>query len=224
MNVLFIRHGYTSWSVERRLQGHTDIRLSRKGKRILNETLTQQNFGLPLLKHECPDRKWFCSPLLRAIETAELLALYAEPNVELIEMDWGQWAGKTFKELRREDLGKIQKIVELGLDMTPPGGESPGQVLQRLSEWALKKKNIGYSNLGIVAHKGVLHAILSEATMWDMKSKPKYKLDYSCAHEFVWNGNWQVKRLNIPLLPDNFNDRNLYKPDLKDMTNYFAKT
>ena len=43
--------------------------------------------------------KWVSSPLIRAQETAKILGA-KDPDIEdlLVEMDWGEWEGRTIGE------------------------------------------------------------------------------------------------------------------------------
>lgn len=60
-----IRHGITDWNEKHKLQGSTDIPLNDKGRKMASEAREKYkdiNFDI------C-----YCSPLIRAVETAEIL-------------------------------------------------------------------------------------------------------------------------------------------------------
>ena len=60
-----IRHGKTDWNELHKLQGRTDIPLNESGRKMARDAgqrYKEINFDI------C-----FCSPLVRAMETAELL-------------------------------------------------------------------------------------------------------------------------------------------------------
>ena len=60
-----LRHGATDWNAEGRMQGRRDVPLSAAGRADV------AGWTLPAdLAH---DADWFASPLLRAVETAELM-------------------------------------------------------------------------------------------------------------------------------------------------------
>ena len=63
-SLLFLRHGRTDWNDRKRIQGHRDIDLNERGKA---ELLARQ---LPARWSDVP---WLCSPLQRAVHSAELL-------------------------------------------------------------------------------------------------------------------------------------------------------
>jgi probable phosphoglycerate mutase len=52
-----------------------------------------------------------------------------------------------------------------------------------------------------ITHKGVIRAVLSLATGWDMREKPPHRLSWSAAHLFRLDesGRPAVARLNLPL-------------------------
>ncbi|MGI9569105.1 MAG: histidine phosphatase family protein [Desulfobulbia bacterium] len=175
MNILFFRHGETPWNQEKRFQGHTDIALSKKGISEVSNWHMPEN-----IQH------WFVSPLLRAQQTAEIHKLNPITiSEEIIEASWGQWEGKILKQLRKIHPGEIAEMESLGLDMRPPGGESPRDVRSRLSGW-LESLPTDYERIGVVTHRGVIRAALSKATHWDMKSAHAVDVTHNKAYEFSW--------------------------------------
>ncbi len=193
MTLLFIlRHGVTSWNTEGRIQGHSDIGLSEEARQ---EIPTWQ------LPEEARNGLWLTSPLLRARETAALLG-YPDAQIEdrLREMHWGQWEGWRLADLRQK-LGDIMvKHEAKGLDLQPPGGESPREVQDRLkpllADLAGNKRTVI-----AVSHKGVMRALYALASNWDMTGKPPTKLRNNCCHAFRLSadGSPGVECLNIPL-------------------------
>lgn len=196
LEIIAIRHGITEWNQQKRIQGHTDIPLSDEGIAIL------QQYNVP---ESWQQLTWFSSPLIRAQQTAELLGLDCRIAPELIEMHWGDWEGKTLTELRNQDAQTFAETEAKGLDMLPAQGESPRMVQQRVTAWVktIASQKDTTTTIGIVAHKGVIRAMLAAACDWDMMGKPPVKLDYKAAHKFGWNGErWLLLETNIQLLPD----------------------
>ena len=96
--IYLCRHGDTAWSGERRLAGRTDLPLTEQGEqnaRQLGERLKSIMFDRVL-----------SSPLLRARRTAEL-AGFADAIVDprLVEMNFGEYDGKTREEIIRDRPG-----------------------------------------------------------------------------------------------------------------------
>ena len=152
-SLMLIRHGPTAWNTEKRLQGRTDIPLSEEGLRRVS------GWRLP---PEASEMIWFCSPLSRAQQTAATLGLTATVDPRLIELDFGRWEGKRLSDLRSEDPDGMDREEARGLDMTPPGGESPRQVLARLQPLLEEMARRGAAT-GCVTHKGVIRAVFAAA-------------------------------------------------------------
>jgi len=189
--ILLIRHGKTSWNVAKRLQGLRDIPLSDEGRMLLEKNIIPEEFS---------QFKWVSSPLIRAQQTAEILgAKDLAINEHLIEMDWGDWEGRTIRELRTELGPAMSEIEDKGLHMKPPGGESPAEVQIRIRHWlkTVKEPTIA------VTHKGVIRAFKSLAYNWDMTDKSPVAFNWNCAHLFEVNKLGQVspKYVNINLEP-----------------------
>jgi probable phosphoglycerate mutase len=147
-----IRHGPTAWTEENRIQGHSDIPLSAAGRDMVC------GWRVP------PDLAaydWVSSPLSRARETAVLLS-GREPAIEprLKEMSYGEWEGLRLPDLRAELGDEMVENEARGLDFRPPGGESPGELQDRLRPWLAEVAARGRSTLA-VAHHGVLRALFS---------------------------------------------------------------
>lgn len=187
--LLMIRHGKTEWNSQKKLQGRQDIPLSKEGINLLSDTKVPEEFS---------DFQWISSPLMRARQTAELLGAASFTIEEaLLEMDWGEWEGKTIKDLRTIYGDVMTEEENKGLHMTPPNGESPYQVQQRLKPWLEKLTQPTIA----VAHKGIIRAMKSLAYNWDMKDKSPVPFDWNCVHLFDVDkiGRLSVVRPNIPL-------------------------
>lgn len=191
IRLALLRHGPTEWNAEGRLQGHTDLPLSANGRAAL------ATYHMPAAYRQ---RRWYVSPLLRARETADLLGLEASVAPEMIEMNWGQYEGHTLAELRDRYGAAFAANEAKGLDLLPPGGESPRQVQQRVQAWLRDLAKAGVDS-GAVTHKGVIRAILALAFDWPMLGKPPVKLTWSCLQEFQVSedGHPSPLALNVPL-------------------------
>jgi len=194
IDLYFIRHGQTQWNADKKIQGHTDIPLNNVGKKQIASRIMPNNLS---------SMHWFCSPLTRAVQTAQLLNLNIETTPALIEMNWGDWEGQTLANLRATLGETLTQNERQGLDLLPTNGESPRQVATRLTQWAGYLENQGKANthFGAVCHKGVIRAVYALASNWDMKNKPPHKLDFDCIQHFKFTeGQWSIAQLNIPLL------------------------
>jgi broad specificity phosphatase PhoE len=119
MEVVLVRHGETDWTRTRQHTGRTDLPLDEEGReqaRPVGEALRGRTFGLVLT-----------SPLRRARETAELAGFraVAQDRDDLAEWDYGDYEGRTTKEIRAE-----RPDWSLWRDGVP-GGETPADVGRR---------------------------------------------------------------------------------------------
>ncbi len=175
MRLVLLRHGMTAWNLEKRIQGRIDQPLCDAGR--------QQLRALTVPADYLGDR-WYCSPLQRAVESAELMALrdvHVEPA--LIEMDWGDWEGEVLKPLRKRIGEPMRANERRGLDFRPPGGESPRQVQARLQPWLRRIAKTG-ENTGAVVHKGIIRCIYALACHWDMCGETPVDFAWDALHQF----------------------------------------
>lgn len=122
MRLYALRHGETSWNVQRRFQGQSDIPLNDKG--ILLAELTGEGLA------NVPFDLAFTSPLCRARQTAELVLagrdvpLYVEPR--LIEMAFGVYEGVTANSGPGGTLNQnlVDFICHAERYQAPEGGET----------------------------------------------------------------------------------------------------
>ena len=192
MRLAILRHAPTEWNAQSRIQGHTDIPLSAAGRAAI------ARHRLPADLAEIP---WFASPLMRAQETARLLGLRPVTDPRLIEMSSGDWEGSRLVDLRAADPEGMDRQESLGILMRPPGGETPSEVMARLSAFGAEKAGDGLAAIGAIAHKGVLRAALALATGWDMREKAPVRLDWAALHIFDVDhaGRFAIADINLPL-------------------------
>jgi probable phosphomutase (TIGR03848 family) len=116
--ILLIRHGEND-TVGKRLAGRLPgVHLNKRGQeqaRQIAEALCK-----------APIKAIYSSPLERAVETAEPLAEVLGQPVNIapgvIELAYGDWQGKTLKQLNRYKLWKV--VQERPSEMRFPNGES----------------------------------------------------------------------------------------------------
>ena len=132
MSVIYIvRHGETNWNAEGRIQGHTDIDLSERGReqaRAAAGRLSGVHFDAA-----------YCSDLSRTSETARIIlgerATPLQETPELREYNKGVFEGLTAEEYRDRYPDLYQASLVNDLDFAPPGGETIRQCQARLSRF-----------------------------------------------------------------------------------------
>jgi len=183
--LLALRHAATDGNEAGLFQGRADRSLSPAGRSAA------ASWRLPAFAQAWPA---VASPLRRARETAAAMGLAAAVEPALIEMDWGAWEGRARAALAEDPA--FLAAERLGLDLLPPGGESPRQVAARLEPWLAGLEQ----DLVAVTHKGVLRALLHLATGWDFQGKPPAKARAGIALLFAREaGRWRLEAGTVPL-------------------------
>ena len=142
--LLIARHGETEWNVEGRIQGHTDISLSEKGR------AQAASLGRRLARTEV--HAAYSSDLARTTQTAEAVLVGREvalsPVAALREFSYGRWEGMTHRELERSDLAGYADMLTRRAGFAPPGGESLDHVKARVCEFASGLRDALFSEDG----------------------------------------------------------------------------
>jgi probable phosphoglycerate mutase len=126
-----MRHGRTDWNVMHKLQGRTDIPLNEDGRRMAeraNEEYMDVNFDI------C-----YCSPLIRARETAELVLRGRDVPIiideRLAEMCFGEYEGlETGAPIQSSPLNVLFNNPEKYV-ASVGGAESLEELYQRTGEF-----------------------------------------------------------------------------------------
>jgi probable phosphoglycerate mutase len=108
--IVLIRHGETDWNRDDRFQGHADIPLNEAGR------VQARQLVLDLEGEEFEAA--YSSPLLRAYETATIVAdhfeLAVEPVTDLMEVDVGSWSGLTRLEVEARFPDGFRRWLDYG--------------------------------------------------------------------------------------------------------------
>lgn len=187
-----LRHAKTNWNEMKLIQGQTDLSLSPQGMADAHDWV---------IPDEARDCIAYTSPLKRAIETAQILDLNPIIDPLLIEMDWGRYEGENIDFLRMEIGSIFIENEKRGLYFQPPLGETPYMVRERLKTF-LNTVESQEKDIIIIAHKGIIRALYSLATGWDMSHNPSHKLSDQSIHCFKVHSSdhIEIDQLNIPLL------------------------
>ena len=147
------RHGQTDWNRQMRFQGRADPPLNEQGReqaRQLAERLAGERVDVV-----------YSSPLLRARETAEIVAARLAVEVELdegfMEIDVGSWQGLTRADLEKRSPDALRSWLNHG-----PGwedGESYDELTARIAA-ALKRiaRRRPDQTLLVITHGGPIRA------------------------------------------------------------------
>ena len=159
-----LRHGHTAWNRAGRIQGRSDIPLDEQARVEL------RSFALP---KDWQRAELWSSPLMRAAETAELVAKRKPCTApELTEMNWGDWEGLHGLDLKANPDSGFRDIEDWGWDYRPPGGESPAEVWVRIEPWL---QNLTQDTVA-VCHIGIMRMILARAHGWDFNGPAPFRI------------------------------------------------
>lgn len=188
---LFIRHGQTDENLADMLHVHS------KNESGLNNIGRQQILKTAEICRVNHVEVIFSSPEKRAVESAEIIveALHlSQPIIlpDLLERDWGDWEGKSWKTVESLlDTFSLEKRYTF----LPPHGESWKQMDTRLKnalEILLDRKE---KVLAVVTHGGVLRALMPLLLDSPKEISFRYHFDNASVTMFDYDKNF-FKQVN----------------------------
>lgn len=194
VRLLVWRHGQTTFNVERRFQGQTDVPLNALGRE-------QAALAARYLAAMRPDAI-YSSDLVRASETAGFLArltgLEVQLDKDLRERNGGSWEGMTADEIREQYPESVES-------WTPPDGEPVKAVADRASaafERIADTLSSGQMAV-VVAHGAALGLGISRVLRIPEELRPLGP--FSNCHWSVLSrrrGKWRLLEHNVGMLPE----------------------
>ena len=152
-DVLLARHGETDDNAQARFQGRRNPPLNARGRAQaaeLAEAMAGEGFVA-----------LYASPLLRARQTAEIVAqrIGLEPvyDERFMEADVGDWAGLLYEEVVAGHPGAFEAWRAADPDFRFPGGESVAEQAARVAE-AIADVRAGALPALVVCHGGTIRA------------------------------------------------------------------
>ncbi len=154
--VYLARHGQTAYNAEGRFQGQQAVPLDDTGRAQAAE-LAERAAAHDFLA-------LWCSPLLRARETADIVArrigLEAREDPRLMETDAGDWTNRTFAEVIAREPEQFSAFATADPGFAFPGGESFAEQEQRVAA-ALVEVEAHELPALVVCHGMVIRAALA---------------------------------------------------------------
>jgi len=167
--IFFVRHGETALNRDGRLQGRIDLELSERGGEQVARVA--QRFASGSVE------RVYTSPLRRAQQTAEAIAVASGADVEiddrLVELDYGEWDGKPLTEMRtpRGELWFADPTF------APPGGESLVDVTARVEAFCRHRlRPDGDARIVAVSHVSPIKAAVIWALAVDERATLRMQL------------------------------------------------
>lgn len=165
--IYLVRHGQTTWNIERRFQGQLDVPLSEEGMRQA-EAVAAWLGNQPI-----PFGAIYTSDLLRAKQTAEAigkrLGLEPEPVRDLREIHVGDWQGMLSTEIESRYPGQLERWRNESHLFRIPGGETVQEVQARMLAWyaeAIRARR-GQA-IVVVSHGMSLKGLLAALSGWEL--------------------------------------------------------
>lgn len=181
--IIAVRHGETDWNRDTRIQGHTDIALSDKGRwqaEQLARALSEESIAA-----------FYASDLSRALDTAQATArVHGRPVTThrgLRERAFGRFEGLTWAEIEAHHPAESMAWRKRVPDFAPPGGESLLQLRDRViaavNDLAVRHPG---EQLMLVAHGGVLDVLYRAATRLDIQAPRSWDLTNTAVNRLLW--------------------------------------
>ncbi|MFI1646098.1 histidine phosphatase family protein [Streptomyces avidinii] len=199
--IVLWRHGQTSWNLERRFQGSTDIELTETG-------VAQARRSARLLASLKPDAI-VASDLRRASDTAaELAAVTGLPvtrDAALRETYAGEWQGLTHEEIL-EKYGEQYAAWKRGEPVRRGGGELETEVADRAApvvlEHAARLPQSG--TLVVVSHGGTIRTTIGRLLGLDSYNWEGLGGLSNCCWSVLGEGarGWRLLEHNAGTLPE----------------------
>jgi 2,3-bisphosphoglycerate-dependent phosphoglycerate mutase len=193
--LVLVRHGQSTWNLENRFTGETDVPLTDAGReeaRAAGRKLGDISFS-----------QGFTSILQRAIETMDLILEEAHQqslpvirNRALNERNYGQLQG-----LNKAEVAKIygeKKVAEWRRSFTirPPGGESLADTAERVipyyreAIWPLLRRG---RNILVVAHGNSLRALIMHLENLSGEAIANFDLPTGLPRQYTLDGEAGVE-------------------------------
>ncbi len=179
---ILLRHGETPLSIEKRFSGRGDSALTDRGEAQAAAAAARlADLGVELI---------VCSPLRRARQTAETVALTLGRDVIVedgfTETDFGDWEGLTFGEVGKQAPEQLRTWLA-DPTVAPPGGESMASTAIRVA--AARQRVIdeyGERRILVVTHVTPIKLLLRDALDAPLHSVFRVYLDLASLSIIDW--------------------------------------
>lgn len=197
--VYLVRHGEVDPAWRSRIYGSLDVELSAGGRHEARSSAR--------ILRDAPIERVISSPLRRARFTADLVAgargLEVHEHPDLREIDRGDWAGLTFAELEERDPGAHRRWLDAPLHTRPPGGESLGDLAERVRlalVATIEDAPQGPPRTAVVtAHGWVVRTLLCAAIGVPYDAADRLRMRTGSVHAIVWRDGAARQLLGLDL-------------------------
>jgi broad specificity phosphatase PhoE len=183
---LLVRHGETDWNRSGRVMGHQPIPLNQSGERQARELV-------PVLRHT-KIAGIYSSPVLRAVQTAQILSEASRADITLAsglsEIGVGEWMNRFWHELADDPVKRDWYTNPR--EARPPGGETLEEVQRRAVSTVEEIRSFASDGLWLfVSHADVIRTILAHYLDMDLVALRRARIDNASATglEITTQGN-----------------------------------
>ncbi len=158
MEIVFTRHGQSEANLAGIVQGRGDYPLTEKGRDQARRAATSLMEFKPY--------RVYSSPLMRALETAEIINRRHNSEIEiiddLVEYDLGEFEGLTPEEIETR-FPHVPEQMKKGVPfhMLAPGAETDEQAQARATRALDHALGSGLPRVIVVAHLGILERLIT---------------------------------------------------------------
>ena len=194
--------------------GHQPIPLNAKGRQQLQHLRNHlQGVKLDAI---------YTSPMLRAVQSAEIIrgseSIPLHETFDLAEIDYGDWVGKTFDEVRALPQFKDYHLRPSAVDI--PRGESFQAVVERVDHFFanLRAENRPLT-VAAVSHADVIKAAIIRHLRMPLDEIHRIRIDNG-SYSVVWIED-DIERVlminSLPQLDDFFEKQSLFRKEEKKL-------
>lgn len=192
--IYIVRHGETDWNRRNVFRGTFDIPLNENGR-------VQAHLTANALREKSIEAA-YTSPLSRARETAHAVLqphkIRAITHEGLIDMDYGEWTGKTKEEVMCQWPGEYTDWVSRPWETRPPGGNSLQEIFDTSFE-ALKSLGRRHTGgaIALFSHRVINKLLMIGALGLGLERFPYITQGNCCYNELVFSNNeFVIKSIN----------------------------
>ncbi|MEX2121805.1 MAG: histidine phosphatase family protein [Pirellulales bacterium] len=186
-----VRHGESSYNIEGRLQGQSDVPLSPLGVR--------QSQAVAAALADRGIEAVYSSPLARAYQTAlplaETLKLPVITDERLMEINVGVFQGLLRSELSERHPEEAARWASHDPDFCIPRGESRRDLMRRAEEAFDAIREAGHARAAVVAHGGLLAAAFKVLLQIPAELNP-FSLYNASISVLSWSSDVKLLTLN----------------------------
>lgn len=193
--VILFRHANAGNGGETRFKGCANPPLSRKGEREARAIARSYN--------EWPIGRIISSPLIRAIQTIKPLAdkrgLTIETEDSLKDLDFGEWEGKTLKEVQAFDPRRFALWKSHPDRFVFPNGLVLADYVQNSLNYLEKIVLTGPRgiNVAVCAHRALIKGLVCHFSVRPLSDFWSIQIDPAAATMVLWNeGRWMIEIIN----------------------------